>query len=239
MWRHGILPKKSEDGRRQTYWFRWPRTTRQPNYERTIISQRSNLSGSCGFKHAPYLSDIDLGNSDASESVAEPRAEGPDFTVCTTVALLTEGAKSCEFCHIIWLGLQQYRVWWEYTWNRLSYLDVLADHMDEYTEEEYYSRAKDNLYGLEPVVDRPVDERRIFLILDYEPKNGYLKVQLLIEPYTNSTWELKRLLIALDYFTLEGEKSLATYMTHRVYYWCCGHVLLKGCQNYCLVSNAE
>ena len=51
------------------------------------------------------------------------------------VALLTEGAKSYEFCYTIWLGLQQYRVLWESKWNRLNYLDALADRMDEFTEE--------------------------------------------------------------------------------------------------------
>lgn len=39
------------------------------------------------------------------------------------VALLTEGATSCEFCYTIWLGLQQYCVFWEFKWNRFNYLD--------------------------------------------------------------------------------------------------------------------
>ena len=60
-------------------------TTRQPIYERTIISQRATLSGSCGLRHAPYVSDIDLGDSDASESAVDFSV---DWNVWTTVALL-------------------------------------------------------------------------------------------------------------------------------------------------------
>ena len=203
--RHGLMGKKTGDGRRWIYVHKGNPSNRQPNYERTIISQRETLSGSCGFRHAPYTSDIDLGDSDASESAIEPSVDGTIFAVWTTVALLTEGAKSCEFCYTIWLGLQKYRVWWESRWNRLNYLDALADHSDEYTEEEYYRLANENPNGFEPVADRLVDERRIFLSLNYKQKNGYVEARLVVEPRGNSTYDRNRLLIALDYFTLEGE----------------------------------
>ena len=206
--RHGLMGKKTGDGRRRIYLHKEKPNTRQPNYERTIISQRANLTGSCGFRHAPYISDIDLGDVDASESAVEPSIDGPIFTVWTTVALLTEGAKSCEFCYTIWLGLQHYRFFWECKWNRLNYLYALQDHVDEYTEEEYYLLANENLYGFEPVADRPVDERRVFLSLNYTRKIGYLEARLLIEPRGNSTYDRNELLIALDYFTLEGETHL-------------------------------
>ena len=206
--RHGLMAKKTGHGRRQIIAYRKEPTTRQPNYERTIISQRANLSGSCGFRHAPYVSDIDRGDSDASESAVDSSVDWTNFNVWTTVALLTEGAKSCEFCYTIWLGLQQYRVLWESKWNRLNYLDALADHTDEYTQEEYYTLVNKNLDGLDPVADRLVDERKIFLSLNYKQENGYVEALLLIEPRGTSTYDRNRLLIALDYFTREGESHL-------------------------------
>ena len=158
IFRHGSMRKKTGDGRRQIFLHNERPTTRQLNYERTSISQRANLSGSCGFRHAPYVPDIELGDSNAPESADDPSVDGPTFSVWTTVALLTEGAQSCNFCYTIWLDLQRYRFLWEFKWNRLNYLDALADHMDEYTDEEYYSLAHKNLDGLEPVAGRPVDE---------------------------------------------------------------------------------
>ena len=203
--RHGLMAKKTGHGRRQVIVYRKDPTIRQPNYERTIISQRANLSGSCGFRHAPYVSDIDMGDSEPSESAVDSRV---DWNVWTTVALLTDGARSCEFCYTIWLGLQQYRVLWESKWNRFNYLDALADHADEYTQEEYYILANKNLDGLEPVADRLVDERKIFLSLNYKQQKGYVEALLLIEPRGNSTYDRNRLLIALDYLTVEGESHL-------------------------------
>lgn len=188
--RHGLMGKKTGDGRRLVYVHREKPSTRQPNYERTIIS------------------DIDLGDVDVSESAVDCTVDGPIFTVWTTVALLTEGAKSCEFCYTIWLGLQQYRFFWECKWNRLNYLYALQDHVDEYTEEQYYLLANENIDGFEPVADRLVDERRVFLSLNYTRKIGYLEARLLIEPRGNSTYDRNELLIALDYFTLEGETHL-------------------------------
>lgn len=179
-------------------------------------SQRADSSYSCGFRHAPYISDIDLGDSDASESAVDPSVNSPFFSVWTTVALLTEGAKSCEFCYTIWLGLQQYRVSWESRWNRFNYLDALADHIDEYTNGENYILANEYLKGLEPVDDRLVDERRIFLSLNYMQKKGYLEARLLIGPRSNSPYDRNRLLIAIDYFTVEGE----THFT-RIHGACC------------------
>lgn len=196
--RHGLMGKKTGDGRRWVYVHREKPSTRQPNYERTIISQRANLTGSCGFRHAPYISDIDLGDVNVSESAVDCSVDGPIFTVWTTVALLTEGAKSCEFCYTIWLGLQQYRFLWECKWNRLNHLYALQDHVDEYTEEQYSSLANENIYGFEPVADRLVDERRFFLSLNYTRKIGYLEARLLIEPRGNSTYDRNELLIALD-----------------------------------------
>lgn len=208
--RHGLMGKKTGDGRRWVYVHKEKPSTRQPNYERTIISQRANLTGTCGFRHAPYIFDIDLGDVDVSESAVDSSVDGPIFTVWTTVALLTEGAKSCEFCYTIWLGLQQYRFFWECKWNRLNYLYALQDHVDEYTEEQYYLLANENIDGFEPVADRPVDERRVFLSLNYTRNIGYLEARLLIEPRGNSTYDRNELLIALDYFTLEGETHLLT-----------------------------
>lgn len=208
--RHGLMGKKTGDGRRWVYVHKEKPSTRQPNYERTIISQRANLTGTCGFRHAPYIFDIDLGDVDVSESAVDSSVDGPIFTVWTTVALLTEGAKSCEFCYTIWLGLQQYRFFWECKWNRLNYLYALQDHVDEYTEEQYYLLANENIDGFEPVADRPVDERRVFLSLNYTRNIRYLEARLLIEPRGNSTYDRNELLIALDYFTLEGETHLLT-----------------------------
>ncbi len=204
--RHGLMGKKTGDGRRWVYLHKEKPSIRQPNYERTIISQRADLTGSCGFRHAPYLCDIDLGDADESESAVDPSIDGPNFTVWTTVALLAEGAKSCEFCYNIWLGLQQYRDWWEIKWNRFTRLYDLQDHVDKYTEEEYYYLANEIMNSFEPVVpDRLVDERRVYLSLNYERKIGYLKARLLIKPRGKSTYDRNQLLIALDYFTLEGE----------------------------------
>ena len=162
--RYGLMGKKTGDGRRWVYVQRQNPSTRQPNYERTIISRQANLTGSCGFRHAPYVSDIDLGDADASGAAVD-LSDGTNFTVWTTVALLTEGAKSCEFCYTIWVGLQQYRACWEFKWNRLNYLDALQDHVPEYTKEQYYSLANENMNGSEPVASRLVDERRIYLSL--------------------------------------------------------------------------
>ena len=97
---------------------------------------------------------------------------------------------------------------WESKWNRLNYLDALADHTDEYTQEEYYTLVNKNLDGLDPVADRLVDERKMFLDLNYKQENGYVEALLLIEPRGTSTYDRNRLLIALDYFTREGESRL-------------------------------
>ena len=199
IYRHGLMGKKTGDGRRRIYLHKEKPSTRQPNYDQTIISGRANMTGSCGFRHAPYISDIDLGDADAAESAVDPSVDGPIFAVWTTVALLTEAAKSCEFCYTIWLGLQQYRFFWESKWNRLNYLYALQDHVDEYTEEEYYSLANENLYGFEPVAGRLVDERRIFLSLSYERKLGYLKARLLIEPRGNSTYDRNERMISCSH----------------------------------------
>lgn len=145
-----------------------------------------------------------------SESAVDSSVDGPIFTVWTTVALLTEGAKSCEFCYTIWLGLQQYRFFWECKWNRLNYLYALQDHVDDYTEEQYYLLANKNKHGFEPVADRLVDERRVFLSLNLYAESWILGGTAFDRARGNSTYDRNEILIALDYFTLEGETHSET-----------------------------
>jgi hypothetical protein len=50
----------------------------------------------------------------------------------------------------------------EALWNRLSYLDFLADHVSDYTQEEYYALVNYDQFGMDTLINHPLDEGRIY-----------------------------------------------------------------------------
>ena len=259
IYRHGLMPKKTTDGRRYTYLHKErPGPRPAPDYERTYVSHSESPPGCCGFQHAPYVSKIVFGDARAPKpharsghiwrpllklyrklkeardrNLQDSRSKGWDasdvppaeaqstdndhepseFVVSTTIARLISGAKTCGFCSVLWLGLQQYLPFWKGKFNRFMYLDYLADHAGDYSEEMYYSLAAENLFGEIAVLDRPFDESKINVMLSLDSEKGYIQLRLMIEPYEKVTWARKRPLMVLEYFTLKGMSLALTLCT--------------------------
>ena len=206
IYRHGLMPKKTFDGRRWIYFYKEkPAPRPAPNYKKTIICHQDLGDGSCGFNHTPYASNIEFRNPLSENDISKSRRQDTGFGVWTTVAHVGLGAESCGFCRILWLGLQRYRPFWEAKGNVLMGLDYLSRHMADYSEEEYYSLVRRVELGeLSPRNDY-IDDGRIYFSLFFPKANKFVQARLLIEPRGKSTWDSNRLLMALDYHTLEGK----------------------------------
>jgi hypothetical protein len=71
----------------------------------------------------------------------------------------------CEFCQILWLGLQKYRQNWEAKCGDYNYSDSIVDRINELSEEEYYAEIYDILAREVWLAVHPVDLGKIIFML--------------------------------------------------------------------------
>lgn len=114
-------------------------------------------------------------------------------------------AEVCEFCQILWSGLQRYRQSWEEECSDFNYKDsVIVDRINGLSEEEYYAEIYDILARDAWLAVHPVDLGKIIVMLSGKEKEKSLEVHLMLEPKENSTWARRRKLMVLDFHTTEG-----------------------------------
>jgi len=197
IYRHGLMAKKSSDGRRLLYFQKHKPRPRSPyDYQKTAIYHKLPQTGCCDFNHAPYNSSLDFVDQESDEDVV--------FTVRTTVEHVRAAAEVCEFCQILWLGLQKYRQDWQAKCGDYNYNDSIADRINELSEEEYYTEIYDILAREVWLAVHPVDLGKIIFMLSSKENEKSLEVRLLLEPRENSTWARRRELMVLDFHTIEG-----------------------------------
>lgn len=202
IYRHGLMPKKTGDGRRYVYLH-----TEKPgprlayDYNSTRLFGHLPTTGWCGFTHAPYNS---------QREVKDQQVDEGGFHVGTTVGLVERASTSCDFCRTLWLGLGRYRTTWEYRCGLYSYRDSLVDRVHELTEEQYYTLLYD--YGEKDnfLEAHPVDLHMIVFKLTSKSEGQPIEVRLLLEPKENSNYARMRELIHLEFHTVPGTSSVVT-----------------------------
>jgi hypothetical protein len=197
--RHGLMTKKDGDDRPYRRFLSFRKETPRPrspyDWNRTVIYHKLPQTGCCDFNHAPYNSKLDLLDPKTSDKVG--------FAIWTMANHVRAAAELCEFCRILWLGLQKNRHYWEAKNGDYSYCDHRVEHMDD-TDAQYYAQMHSREALEDFLVPHPVDLDKIIFRLSSKEDDKSLEVRLLLEPRENSSYAWRREWMVLDYHTVEG-----------------------------------
>lgn len=207
IYRHGLMAKKTWDGRRMVYLHKDKPRKRSPyDYGGTIVTRNVSKAGCCGFNHEPYALNLNVVDAD------QETPDNSGFQVSTTAEHVMIASKVCEFCEILWLGLQKYRDYWEEKWDFSDYNNHILNVADSnnYSPEQYYREVYDKIAQIKYRMWHSIDLSKVICRFasknDPEPKS--LECRLMKEPYDDSNWARWEQLMTLEFHTIEGMFSL-------------------------------